>query len=657
MNKKAAALRVLFLAMAMSISSLFRAQNFEFDAADYDFNPEALTVGLMDSTGYSSCLHWVHNYNEIGSRFGQNAKFRLTHILRQINDTRAVEEFNKFYIPLYGSQQPVNVKIRVIKNGKELFVGSSKDIKEFEETNARVKAIALEQVSEGCLIESILAVEVNYNLSGEEYLQFGYPCKESIFCLIAPKTFIFKSKLYGSEVALRDTISDDQNYSYIKMKNVPAAYNEKYAQVDASKIRFEYKLDEVEGYNYKGQQWADMGRGIYEAINVDADKQKSSVKKFLKLCAADKLTSPEDKIFVVENYLKTNVDLNEGMPSVKNLSEIFENKAACSTDLLRIMALSYDELGVNYELAATCKRDDKNFDKNFHSWGYIQEVLFYFPDQKQYLDPYSNDLRYPNIDNLFLGQDAIRVKAEELGGTKSPITTIKLIQPNDIEKNIIKERFNVSFDPGMTENTIKWAKEYTGLADQNMRAICYFSEPEARDKTLEQIIAGAESSNKVENISVENFDITKAEQYHAPLKISADVKGSEFLEFAGDKIIFKVGEVIGQQSELYSEKPRQCTMDVGFLHYYDREIRVEIPGNYDVSGLDALKINKVFKDDQGKELFAFESSYTVEGNVIVIKIRESYDRLTYPISLYDNFSQVVNAAADFNKVSLLFKKK
>ncbi len=657
MNKKPAALRVLFLAMALSISGLFHAQNFEFFAADYDFNPEALTVGLMDSTGYSSCLHWVHNYHEIGSRFGQDAKFRLTHILRQINDTRAVEEFNKFYVPLYGSQQPINVKIRVIKDGKELFVGSSKDIKEFEETNARVKSIALEQVSEGCLIESILAVEVNYNLSGVEYLQFGYPCKESIFCLIAPKICVFKSKLYGSEMALRDTITDDKKYSYIKLKNVKAAYSEKYAQVDANKIRFEYKLDEVEGSNYKGQQWADMGRGLYDVITKDGDKQKSGIKKFIKLCGADKLTSVEDKIFAVENYLKTNVDVNEGMQSVENLYKIFENKAANSTDFMRIMALTYDELGVNYELVGTCKRDEKNFDKNFHAWGYIQDIIFYFPDQKQYLDPVSTVLRYPNIDNLYLGQDAIRVKAEVLGGTKNPVTTIKTIQPDDIEKSIIKERFKVSFDAGMTENQIKWIKEYTGSADQGMRVICHFSEEEMRNKTLEQIIAGAESSNKVENIEVENSDLTKPEQYHAPLIISADVKGSDFLEFAGDKIIFKVGEVIGQQSELYTEKPRQCAIDVGFLHYYDREIRIEIPANYDVSGLDALKINKVFKDEQGKELFAFESSYTIEGNEIVIKIRESYNRLTYPVSMYDNFSQVVNAAADFNKVSLLFKKK
>jgi hypothetical protein len=657
MNQKITALRVLFVAMAMSVATLFQAQNFEFFAADYDFNPEALTVGLMDSTGYSSCLHWVHTYNEIGSRFGHEAKFRLIHILRQINDTRAVEEFNKFYIPLYGSQQPVNVKIRVIKDGKELFVGSSKDIKEFEETNARVKAIALEQVSEGCLIESILAVEMNYNLSGAEFLQYAYPNKESIFCLIAPKNFVFKSKLYGSDVALKDTITDDKKFSYIKLTNVPAAYDEKYAQVEANKIRFEYKLDEVEGYTYKGQQWADMGRGLYDVINKDAEKQKSSIKKFLKLCGADKLTSTEDKIFAVENYLKTNVDVYDGAETVETLSKMFDLKVANSTDFLKIMALTYDEIGVNYELVGTCKRDEKNFDKNFHSWGFIQDILFYFPDQKQYLDPVASALRYPNINNLYLGQDAVRVKAEVLGGTKNPVTTIKTIQPNEIEKNIIMERFKVSFDAGMTENQIKWSKEYTGQADQGMRAICHFYEEEERNKTLEQIIAGAESSNKVENILVENNDLTKPEQYHAPLKITADVKGSEFLEFAGDKIIFKVGEVIGQQSELYSEKPRQCIMDVGFLHYYDREIRVDIPANYDVSGLDALKINKIFKDDQGKELFAFESNYTIEGNVIVIKIREAYDRLTYPVSMYDNFSQVINAAADFNKISLLFKKK
>jgi len=45
------------------------------------------------------------------------------------------------------------------------------------------------------------------------------------------------------------------------------------------------------------------------------------------------------------------------------------------------------------------------------------------------------------------------------------------------------------------------------------------------------------------------------------------------------------------------------------------------------------------------------------GNEIVMKIREYYSKIEYPVSDYMNFREVINAAADINKYTLLLKKK
>jgi len=53
----------------------------------------------------------------------------------------------------------------------------------------------------------------------------------------------------------------------------------------------------------------------------------------------------------------------------------------------------------------------------------------------------------------------------------------------------------------------------------------------------------------------------------------------------------------------------------------------------------------------------FNSSYQVEGNVVKITILEEYRRTYYPLSQFEDFKKVINAAADFNKVALVLEKK
>ncbi len=77
---------------------------------------------------------------------------------------------------------------------------------------------------------------------------------------------------------------------------------------------------------------------------------------------------------------------------------------------------------------------------------------------------------------------------------------------------------------------------------------------------------------------------------------------ASWLEKAGNKILVKIGEIIGPQVEMYQEKPRQFDMDVNYPHTLDRTIEFTIPDGYKVKNLNDLVINKVYKDNN-------ESSY------------------------------------------------
>ena len=53
----------------------------------------------------------------------------------------------------------------------------------------------------------------------------------------------------------------------------------------------------------------------------------------------------------------------------------------------------------------------------------------------------------------------------------------------------------------------------------------------------------------------------------------------------------------------------------------------------------------------------FYSSYTLNGNVLKIISKEFYSQENYPASDFEQFRAVINAAADFNKKTLVLTKK
>jgi hypothetical protein len=90
-----------------------------------------------------------------------------------------------------------------------------------------------------------------------------------------------------------------------------------------------------------------------------------------------------------------------------------------------------------------------------------------------------------------------------------------------------------------------------------------------------------------------------------------------------------------------------------FNRGYQRKIKVEIPKGYDIKNPNDLIIKKqVFNDDK-KLLYNFDSSYSLDGQNLEITIDEFYDQLRFPLDRFEEFRQVINAAADFNKIVLV----
>jgi hypothetical protein len=129
------------------------------------------------------------------------------------------------------------------------------------------------------------------------------------------------------------------------------------------------------------------------------------------------------------------------------------------------------------------------------------------------------------------------------------------------------------------------------------------------------------------------------------------------LEKAGKKYIFNVGDIIGEQVEMYQEKERQLDIDMDFPHQYLRVINIAIPEGFKAIGLESIVINNVFKNEKGEDSYGFVSNYTIENQEIKIVCKEYYDIVTLPKKEIDTFRKVINSAADFNKIKIIFEPK
>jgi hypothetical protein len=322
------------------------------------------------------------------------------------------------------------------------------------------------------------------------------------------------------------------------------------------------------------------------------------------------------------------------------------------------MAQTYRKAGINIEYVLTCNKSYKRFDPDLDSWSYLRNVLFYVPSLKKYIDPGQPLKRIGSINSDYLGQSGLFVKLVEIGDVVSATASVKTIAPNDVSQSADMETYAVSFTPELDKLVINYNREMNGYAEQGIKALYFLFNDEKKKEFIEGFVKGMAKDAKVEDLMVENYKPSSLDEVNKPLVIKAKLTADHYVEPVGDtKILLKVGELIGQQSEMYQEKPRFTPVDIDFAHSYQRLITITIPEGYEVKGLNALNISYAYNNEKGEPSFGFISSYKQENNRLVITCNEYYKDLFYPLSQFADFKKVINAAADFNKITILFEKK
>jgi hypothetical protein len=190
--------------------------------------------------------------------------------------------------------------------------------------------------------------------------------------------------------------------------------------------------------------------------------------------------------------------------------------------------------------------------------------------------------------------------------------------------------------------------------------LAYYTQPIYRYLTKEQKddinknYALSENDEHMKDIIVEN--VGETDLFTKPMVVKYTSEQNDLLESANNKFIFKAGLLIGPQAELYQEGARKTAGAMSYGHYMQRSLEINIPTGYKIINPDDLKIEQTCSKD-GKEIASFKSSYEIKDSKIIVSVYEDYREVNYPLSIFDSFKAVINAAADFNKKTLIFEKQ
>lgn len=586
---------------------------------------------------------------------------RRVHKIVRVNDEKGIEMYNKVKIGYSPNSPILMVKARTITpQGKviELKPEAFKDMK--DEEGGMEKIFALEGVEKGAEIEYIFQVNQRYRDYGTITLQDAIPTVLNRFELVAPEALIFEMKGYNGVQIAKDTILNGKNCFLATASNLEGLEEEKYASYYPHFARVEYVLQynlNNKGKGIRVYSWDDLAKNVNNNFTSFTDKELKAGKKLLDNAEYKKCKTLQERVEWIEHFVKTSFIQQEYVndDNSNTIEFILKNKITEEFGIQRLFGLLFKAEEIPFEVGYTTSRFEKPFDYSLVNVENLKECFLYFPELKSYLAVNQTLYRMPLFPAVWEGNQSMVVKTLKLGDLVTASAEKRKLPISSPEKSYHNHDVSVKFNPDMDTAHIVMINHFAGHNAAEIMPILVFLENEKREDAVKEIIRISEKDEKIENLQYENNDYRSMQQ-QKPLKISSLMHTTNNIEKAGNKYLFKIGELIGRQAEMYQEKPRKFDLEIPNPHQYTRSIQVEIPKGYKVSNLDKLNMSFVAMNN-GKESCKFVSTYTLEGNILKVNCFEIYHENYTPMSAYPEYVKVINAAADFNKIVLVLEKQ
>lgn len=657
-------IKTLLFVLGLSLSLSAQEEDYYFVYQDYDWeeNQTAYTGEVDDSTSVVILKEkMIFHYHFEDERFVMD---RLFHRRVYLNNTRALEQFNRKYVPTGEGSELLKFKARAINNGKITEIGED-DIQtgKVEDSDDEYNYFAFEGLEVGSEVEFYYVNRYQNPIT--DGLKIDYQEDEEILDfeldVISPWNLIFNGKVYNLPDSIqRDTTLEYEQRLYMSSA-VPAYEEESVTPGEALRGRVIFKLDRnlangakgITSYNYTAQN-------VVAFLNRELERNEAKVIKKEAKEAQKHLMEEDPDLSLglrVEHYIKDTYNYIEaGAPELRDLDFIQEYKVFNTVGALQLYSMLYNHLEVPYQVVYTCNRNSLFFDEDFEADNFLDEALIYLSDEDIYIDPVEAISRNGVTNFNYTGTKGLFIDRMMLGDEYVATAEVQEIpyQPAVYTSDTINAK--VIFGEDLLDNKVEVYRALTGYSARTYQGIFPLIDDEDDKKEFEEsLIKYIDEEGKVEDISLNNVGPTYLGR--KPLQVTGKLSDFRFIESAANDVLLNVGKLIGPQMTMYDEDSvRQNDIYNLFAHSYYRTIEFDIPEGYRLADPEKMVLDEKLVID-GETKAVFKSSYTIEGSKVLVTIIEWYEDPKYPKEYFQEYLSVINAAADFNKVSVLLEKE
>ena len=638
----------------------------------YNWSEKPVNIQEIDSSFQESSIGFLNKYivefKEVNDSIDNSfEKFLTRHTIIKILDSVGAEYHKIIYIPMYNSDYLVDLKLRTIDSTGLVVNFDNSNLTELDnkEFNKNFKIYQLPELQKNSTIECIYTTKERNEIHGSQILQEEYFNAKTEFILI-PNNFKSKVKPYNTNEVFNLELMDNIKVKKITINNLNSIDNEEYSTLQANRVNVSYQCYISDKVTSQSEFWGNINESIYPiAFPKKYSKELIELNEIIlnefKLTKSNAepqnkyLSETFNKINIIDNYIKNNFTVQEnGNADLSRLDYILKNKKGSNIGIVQLYSslLSYNN--IDFELLITSNRYFNRFDPDFFNPDNLREILFYIPELKKYIIPDRNEYRVGEAPFNVLGNYGIYID-------KNKDYYFSTIIENDKKYSTINRKINVDFKK-MKEAVISETQEFTGHWAITNRAMLNLSNNLTSNEFKDYLTTSGIKGKKIIEYSIINKDIYQP-IYNNPLIVKSTISSESVLKSdnktskrRNKRYVFNLGRVIGTQSELYSNRKRINPIEIRYPNYYDYKISVKIPRGYKVEGVKNININENYISN-GEIVAKFESNYVIEGNKLNISIEEFYKSLNYSRSKYNDFRKVINAAADFNKLDIVFIRK
>ena len=587
----------------------------------------------------------------------QNFCYHTVHKIIRLNDAQAIEKFNKVYIPRHGGKFLVSLAVRVIKPNGEIIHLNRQNMKELAnaEGHGNFSIFAAEGLENGSELEYIYTLRSGAVPFGRETFQGEEPVLSASFMLVYPRHLRFLTKSYNQLPTLYEEHFDAQRrHLVMRETEIPALPKEEYAAYQPNLMRVDYKLD-GSGMAHNLYNWTQISDQLFN--HVYDSKGASKVNRLVASLKLDAL-SEEEKVRRIEQYIKTHYTLNNGNAEEdQSLKHIIKNKHANEIGITKLYFQCWKAAGIHRpQLVFTDDRQNNRIDPDFATFTGLNQLLFYFPRLNKYLVPNNLAYRLGLAPSEVADNMALFITYNDETASEYLSHRLGKVEGGDFTKNAVGVNATVTFPKDVANPNIVQENFYHGYRAIMYRRLFVTAPQDKHEEIMRNIATSGIEDPHIDHIALENDASELSADLAIPLKIKATYQASSLIEKAGPDYLFQVGKIIGQQQELYQEKERNNDIVIPAPTDYHHTLTVHVPVGYQIKGLESIAINNELKLDN-EVAMRFVSYYEYEDNALTIHINEQYKVLHLPRERYSEFREIINAAADFNKISLILTRQ